>query len=386
MIDLTRQTECTGCGACVNICPKNALRLLPDESGFLYPQVDPQACVDCSLCNGVCQIEHPSGENIAEQAFYGLINKNDAHLKAASSGGAFPALAEEIFARGGVVVGCAFDEEHKAVHTVTHSQEACIQKLCGSKYVQSEMGDIYAQVKKLLSQGRLVLFTGTPCQVEGLLLFLKHKPDNLITVDLICHGVSSPLLWSQHKEHLEQKAGGKLQGYRFRAKITPDLSPYHYSYRINKKRIQGPALLDRYYADFLKGVNLRESCYRCQFSNLHRVSDLTIGDFWGAEACLPGLDLRQGVSLVIVNSPLGRELLQAIADRITLKEVSKEDAVTGNHNLSSPTARPVSREDYYERCFSDFEGWEASYVATKSWKLAKLKSRIPAPIKRLLRR
>lgn len=386
MIDLTRQTECTGCGACVHICPTKAIALKPDESGFLYPHIDSQACINCSACNKVCQMEKSSRQNAPEQTFYALVNKNEGQLKVSSSGGAFLAVAAYVFAQGGVVVGCAFDEDLKAVHTVTHSLDECIQKLCGSKYVQSQTGSTYPEVRQLLKSGRLVLYTGTPCQIEGLLLFLKEKPENLITMDLICHGVSSPLLWKKHKVHLEKKAGGPLNGYRFRDKEKAGTAFYHYSYTVNKKHRHGPAVLDRYYMDFMRGVNHRESCYQCKFATPDRVSDLTVGDFWGAEKQIPDLDLQKGVSLLIVNSRCGRQVLRAIADNVILREVTKDNAVADNHNLTAPTPRPACREDYYRNCFADFETWEKAYVSTKSWKLAKLKSMIPASFKRLLGR
>lgn len=386
MIDLTRQAECTGCGACVNICPTGAIGLRPDESGFLYPHMNPQACIDCSACNKVCQMEKTSRKEAPEQTFYALVNRNKSHLKVSSSGGAFLAVAAYVFAQGGVVVGCAFDETLKAVHTVTHSLDECIQKLCGSKYVQSQTGTTYAEVKGLLADGRLVLYTGTPCQIEGLLLFLKEKPDNLITLDLICHGVSSPLLWQKHKAHLEKKAGERLLRYRFRDKEKAGLALYHYSYQCNSKNVHGPSILDRYYTDFLKGFNHRESCYQCKFANLNRPGDLTVGDFWGARKHIPDLDVHKGISLLMVNSRRGMEVLRAVADKVILKEVSKDSAVGDNHNLSAPTPRPACREGYYQNCFADFEGWEKAYVSTKTWKLAKLKSMIPASFKRLLRR
>ena len=386
MIDLTRQKECTGCGACVSICPTQAIRLQPDECGFLYPHIDPRACIDCSACNTVCQMEKGARQAPQEQAFYALVNQNQEHLKVSSSGGAFLAVAEYVFFQGGAVVGCAFDEDLKAIHTVTHSLEACIQKLCGSKYVQSETGSTYSEVRQLLKSGRLVLYTGTPCQIEGLLLYLGKKPDNLITMDLICHGVSSPLLWKKHKEHLEKQAGGKLRSYRFRDKEKAGLALYHYRYQVNKKHRHGPAILDRYYTDFLKGFNHRESCYQCRYASLDRVSDLTMGDFWGVQKQLDGLNPRKGVSLLAVNSRLGHQVVQAISHRVTLKQVDKDSATADNHRLVTPTARPASRDGYYRRCFSDFEGWEREYTHTTAWRIAKLNSRVPVFVKRLLGR
>lgn len=363
--------------------------MLPDESGFLYPEIDKDRCIDCSLCDSVCQIDLCSEKEDCQKEFYALINKNKEQLKVSSSGGAFLAVAEYVFEMGGVVVGCAFNEEQKAVHVVTRSLEECVQKLCGSKYVQSETKETYTEVKELLKEGVPVLYVGTPCQIEGLLLFLKTKPDNLITLDLICHGVSSPLLWQKHKNHLESKVRGKINRYRFRGKEKTGWALYYYYYYYygdKNKCKHGPSLLDRYYTDFLKGKNYRESCYQCRYANLDRVSDITIGDFWGAQKHITDVDLHGGISLIVVNSQRGNEVIKQISHKVYLQKVSMEQATAENHNLLRPTERPEERNDYYKRCFSDFEQWEREYVATTAWKLAKLKSKIPSWIKKVLRR
>lgn len=389
MIDCKKNIACTGCAACVNICPQTAITLLPDESGFLYPNIDSSKCIDCSLCNSVCQIELHNEQEDYRQDFFALINRNDTHLRVSSSGGAFLAVAEYVFDKGGVVVGCAFDTDQKAVHTITYDLADCIEKLCGSKYVQSETRYTYTEVKHLLNNGKLVLYVGTPCQIEGLLLFLKKKPTNLITMDLICHGVSSPLLWKKHKEYLENKVHAKINKYRFRGKEKAGWALYYYYYYYygGKKRCkQGPSLLDRYYTDFLKGLNYRESCYQCRYANLNRVADITIGDFWGAEKYIDGIDLHDGVSLIIVNSSIGDEAIRQIKGKIYLKNVSRENAVKDNHNLICPTTRPEIRDDYYVQCFSNFEKWETEYIKTKTWKIAKLKSKVPSWLKKMIRR
>ena len=388
MIDLNRHTECTGCGACVNICPKDAITLAPDESGFLHPCIDEAKCVDCNLCNGVCQMDLCSEKAEGPGTFYALVNNNSQHLKVSSSGGAFLAVAEYVFSLGGLVAGCAFDENLKATHILTDNLAECIQKLCGSKYVQSETGQTFREVKSQLAAGKTVLYVGTPCQIEGLLLFLKGRPEKLITMDLICHGVSSPLLWKRHKEYLEHQAKGKLKDYQFRSKKKADAPPYYYHYTYGEKNRtkQGISLLDRYYTDFLKGLNHRESCYRCRYANQNRVGDLTIGDAWGSKTFAPELKARQGISLIAVNTALGEEVLKQISKNVTLQPVLAQAAAQYNHNLLAPSPRPAVRDQYYVNCFTDFEGWEKAYVSTGAWKLAKLKSLIPAPIKRLLGR
>ena len=388
MIDLNRISECSGCGACCSICPRDAITLAPDSSGFLYPKIDAAKCVDCNLCNRVCQMDFRSEKAPGPGDFYALVNKKKDHLKVSSSGGAFLAVAAYVFEQGGVVAGCGFDEALKATHILTYSLDECIQKLCGSKYVQSQTLDTFREVKGLLSSGRTVLYTGTPCQIEGLLLYLQGRPENLITMDLICHGVSSPLLWYKHKEYLQKQVRGTLDGYRFRSKEKPGSPPYFYRYTYagGTKTKEGPSVLDPYYTDFLKGLNHRESCYQCRYTNLDRVGDITLGDAWGAKKFTQGLDIENGVSLIRINTPKGQQILQKIADSVTLVPVDKEAVLQDNHRLTAPTPRPPQRDRYYQQCFADFVGWEKAYTHTLAWGMSKLKSKIPTFIKRAFRR
>ena len=372
----------------MNICPKNAIFMKPDSSGFLYPVIDETRCVDCSMCDSACQINKSSSACSYQEKYYALINKDEKHLKVSSSGGAFLAVAKCVFDADGVVVGCAFDDQQRAVHIATRSLDECIDKLCGSKYVQSDTQCIYKDTKKYLNEKKKVLFVGTPCQIEGLLLYLKERPNNLVTMDLICHGVSSPLLWEKHKDYLEKKVHAKINKYRFRGKEKAGWALYYYYYYYGKKNRckKGPSVLDRYYTDFLNGVNYRESCYRCKFANTERVGDITIGDFWGAEKFLEKADYRKGVSLIMVNTERGKQLLEQVSNNVYLHEVTKENAIAYNHNLIAPTSRPGKRDCYYRLCFADFEKWEREYVETRDWKIAKLKSRIPCWIKKVLKR
>lgn len=387
MIDVNELHNCSGCGACKSICAKGAISLVADESGFIYPHVDEQKCIDCALCDAVCQIQNNTVHSLeCEKKFYALVSKDEEQLKVSSSGGAFLAVATYVFNNNGIVAGCAFDDKLKAHHVITHTLDECVEKLCGSKYVQSDTESIYSEIKKLLSSGKLVLFTGTPCQVEGLYLFLNNAPDNLITMDLICHGVSSPLLWKKHKEYIESCVHAPINKFRFRGKEQTGWALYYYYYGGKNRCKKGPSVLDRYYTDFLKGVNYRESCYSCKFSNLKRVGDLTIGDFWGVEKYFPNLDAHKGISLLLVNSQKGKQVLQLIDKSVALYETNKENAVAGNLNLIMPTTRPEHRDTYYKLVLSDIEKWENDYVNTRSWKMAKLKSKVPSFIKKLLRR
>ncbi len=387
MIDKKNIQFCSGCGACKNVCKKEAIQMVEDKEGFLYPQIDMQKCVNCTMCETVCQIDKRyENDSKKEKEYYALVNKDNAHLSVSSSGGAFLSVAKYVFQKQGVVVGCAFDDNLVAHHIVTYNLKECIENLCGSKYVQSDTKTVYVEIKKLLSTGRLVLFTGTPCQVEGLYLYLRKKPDNLITIDLICHGVSSPLLWKKHKEYLENCVHSKIDKFRFRGKEKTGWALYYYYYYGKNKCKKGPSILDRYYADFLKGNNYRESCYTCRYANLNRVGDLTIGDFWGAEKYFPRLNVRKGVSLLLVNTKKGNETLCDIKDLVVLRKTTMQNATAENHNLIEPTKRPSVRNVYYNIAFEDFMKWEKEYTNTQAWKIAKLKSIIPSFIKKLIRK
>lgn len=387
MIDINDLHTCSGCGACKNICTIGAINLVADDCGFLYPRINEQKCVNCSLCDEVCQMNNKSERtSTCQQRFYALINGKDDQLNESSSGGAFLAIADYIFQNNGVVAGCAFDENIKAHHVLTYNLDECIEKLSGSKYVQSDTETIYAEIKQNLSAGRLVLFTGTPCQVEGLYLYLKKKPENLITLDLICHGVSSPLLWEKHKEYMESSVHAKINKYRFRGKGKAGWALYYYYYYGKNRCKKGPSQLDRYYTDFLKGVNYRESCYQCMFANLKRVGDITVGDFWGVKKYFPSIDANKGISLISVNTTKGERILSHIQKSVILYETNVHDATRHNQNLLKPTERPEIRNRYYDRAYADIGEWEKEFISTITWKLAWFKSKIPFFIRNLLRR
>lgn len=389
MIDISRDNMllCTGCAACENICPTGAIDMAENAEGFLYPQIDVKRCVGCGQCENVCQIFHR--DNLADRKalMFAAVNKDDDILGQSSSGGVFAALADIIAQRDGIIVGCQFDESMTAVHKAVEARKGYSQ-FHGSKYVQSNIGWTYREVERYLQEGRCVLFTGTPCQVRGLQLFLGKDYDNLLTADLICHGVPSPKLWHEHLSYLEKQNGKEIVSYRFRGKyrVGWSLYYYYYYYKGEKKPKHGYAMLDPFYTAFLKGENYRECCYRCNFATLPRVGDFTIGDYWGVEKHHHNLQANRGVSLLLLNTAKAKDLLSDIEDRMEIIPTKEEWATEYNHNLVRPTERPEERNRFYINVFNDVTHWENEFYRSPDVIKLWIKSKIPIKIKRLIKK
>ena len=316
MLKLINKKDCCGCFACYNICPKECISMLKDSEGFSYPQIDSKKCIECNLCEKVCPIinRYVEGEDKLE-GYYGYINDDNIRL-GSSSGGIFSAIADYVIENKGIVIGASFDDNFAVKHSIIESKRD-LWKLRGSKYVQSEINDIFKCVRDFLDDNRLVLFTGTPCQVAGLKKYLQKKYDNLYTVDILCHGVPSPKVWSKYINEKEKEYGSKIFKINFRNK---DEGWNNFSLKINfengaiyKNNIKN----DLYLKFFLNHLSLRPSCHSCKFKSLNRASDLTIGDAWGIDKIDSSINSYNGVSLVIVHSEKGERLIKIrkIADK-----------------------------------------------------------------------
>ena len=346
--------DCYGCRACEQICPQHAISIKPNEEGFLYPVLEANKCVNCGLCVKVCPIENVSETN-TPIAVYAAQFKNEEELLESSSGGVFSALAEYILLKNGYVAGCVFDNNLVALHILTSDKDE-VKKMRGSKYVQSDTGNIYTEIRNFLESEKLVLFTGTPCQVDGLRRYLRKDYDNLVTVDLICHGVPSPRLLSNYLTVTTEKKG-RVSSLRFRDKKRngwcsqgsiccngkiKTISPYNNSY---------------YYYYYLQNSVSRMCCYSCKYSSVERTADITIGDYWNIEDIISGIDTKNGFSALLINTAKGERILNAIYDKMYLYETSLDEVVRGNGNLSSPSKLPVQRKAIYLRI--EQEGWTA---------------------------
>ena len=335
------KAECTGCGACVSICPKGAITMQPDEEGFCYPVVDPALCISCDLCEKRCPVGAAHEER--EVKAYGAQNRDRAVREKSSSGGVFSALAQGVIASGGVVFGAAFDDALHVEH-VGAIDENELAAMRGSKYVQSDAAEAIGNAAALLRRGIPVLFSGTPCQVAGLKEYLRKDYANLVTVDFVCHSVPSPMAWQEYvKLRARQDNGGQLPStVNLRDKAT-GWSRYGYSNRFTYAdgRTHSAGSGESLYMKLFGGGYIsRNACENCHFKGYSRVSDVTVGDFWGIWDIAPEMDDNKGTSVVLVQSEKGAALLEAIRERLVLKEVSLEDASAQNPAMIRTT--PVS--------------------------------------------
>ena len=340
--------ECTGCSLCSLLCPKESVEMKMDSEGFLQPIINNETCINCGLCYKKCPSVRET-EKHHTPIYYATAIKNKEKLLRSSSGGNFYALADRFIADGGYVCGCVFDESIKAVHICTNNM-CKVERMMGSKYVQSSITECLKEAKKVIGAGKRVLFTGTACQVAAAKEFLKN--DNLLyTVDILCHGVPSPLFLSKYVDFLENKHKGKLVRLEFRNKQELGWGSEHRTYYEikNKKGIIGyRPKLPAYFCAFFWSLNLRESCYNCKFAGKDRVSDITIGDFWGYKAYF-GKDFPDGISIASVNSEKGQELYASISQEMEFKIEIPQDSATGtNTNFYHPTLRPVTRDGFYK--------------------------------------
>lgn len=331
MIKIDDKSQCCGCWACYNVCPKHCIEMVEDGEGFRYPHVDTDRCIDCGLCEKICPLKQSQMDDSLPESFV-VQHKDVEVLRNSTSGGFFTAISKWAIAQGGVVFGAAFSDDMELRHSCAETLEEC-RKFRGSKYVQSLIGDCYAQVKKYLSQGRIVVFSGTPCQISGLYHFLRgQKYENLVTVDLVCHGTPSPLLLRKYLAYHASLVGCKPIDYRSRDKH------YGYSYstasiwfkdkgKIYHKGKDADIMLRLYFNDICS----RPSCYKCHFKTINRVSDITIFDCWNAQSVSKSFS-DKGATNVFVHSSLGMEVFNQIKDEFIyskskIDQIIKRDGV-----------------------------------------------------------
>lgn len=298
---------CCGCAACEAVCPRHCVVMRPDSEGFLYPSVDESACIDCGKCVRTCSFRRPF-EPYAPKQSYAFIHNDDLVRQQSSSGGVFTRLAMSVLHRGGVVFGASFDAEWQVRISYTESAEG-LQAFRGSKYVQASVGTAYADVKAFLRQERLVLFSGSPCQVAGLHHFLGRNYDNLITVDFACHGVPSPKVWAMYVREKQREARSPVTRVCFRDK-RGGWHGFHLTFCFKNNTVASqPQNADLYMQAFLDNLTERPSCAACKAKSGCSHSDITFADFWGLEHLMPELDDDKGASLVIVRTERGGTLL-----------------------------------------------------------------------------
>lgn len=357
-------SDCCFCRACEHVCAKKAISFSADEEGFSYPVVDESLCIDCGLCQKVCPMQEPQKVLKEEGKAYAFQLKDKTLLSTSSSGGAFIAIASSVLKKGGVVYGAAW--EGKTVFHRRVDESGDIHVLMGSKYVQSDTGNTYIQVKEDLTNGKIVYYTGTPCQIAGLKLFLRREYDNLITSDLICHGTPSPKMLEETISHIEKRMNSTFLGYDFRdKKIKGWACSSSSSYRKPNGRIcylKHSREMEAYFTAFMAGHMMRMNCYHCPFATYQRVGDLTIADYWGVKKLHPEFpNPSVGMSLILVNTEKGQQIYKVISKENFTHEVDLHEAAVLNKNLRQPTEYCPERETSYHLAFTDYEGFLKKY-------------------------
>lgn len=359
------EEHCCGCTACMNICPQNAISMVRTEKGFEYPEIDSTKCVSCGVCKNVCDFQNPKGSKNHILQAYAMQHRNKEIVFNSSSGGAFTAISDWVLLQGGTVYGAAFDKE---TFYVRHISAECAHerdRMRGSKYVQSSLGYVFKKIKKDIDSGKKVLFSGTPCQCAGLCSYLHGHPDNLVIVDLLCHGTPSPDFLVNHIGRIEVNSQKKVAEYWYRSK------KYGYEHTHEVLFSDGSRLCNVDIKRILKlfVVGMRPSCFECKYANRERYGDLTIGDMFEAPK-LVGLVDHRGTSTVIVNTELGNTIIDAIKENCVLIPVDEQSI------KQSALKERVSKPKNYEKIWQDYLQHGYDYIlehyaplSVKSWGL-----------------
>ncbi|KGK86737.1 Coenzyme F420 hydrogenase/dehydrogenase, beta subunit C-terminal domain [Clostridium sp. HMP27] len=348
----SKKENCSGCSACFNACPTKAIHMEPDQEGFLYPVIDQALCVDCRKCVNICPIICEGNyKQQSEPEFLVAKHKSEDVLMSSTSGGAFTALSDAVLKEGGIIYGVDYDDEFRVLHKRTETIEGR-NRMRVSKYVQSNMGNIFQQIEKDLLNKRTVLFTGTPCQTAGLRAYMRYSSltENLYICDLICHSIPSPLVWEDYKKLLEKEHGGKLTDIQFRSKIidwSRENSNKTFLYKTStSEEVHND---ERFYKLFFGAKTItRPSCSECRFTDIHRTSDITIADYWGIEKYAPEWMDTKGVSVILVNNEKGAKLLEKCSDALKYEKRPKEESLTEQQRLSEPVQFPEDRHKFWE--------------------------------------
>ena len=353
MISITEKKKCCGCTACSSICPKKAIDMVEDEEGFLYPRVDVEKCVNCGLCDKVCPVINKYQNGIIGNInIYGCQNMNDDIRKMSTSGGMFYVLANKVIENDGIVYATGFDENSNIYHLKAENQRDLIG-MCGSKYVQSNLSDVFLKIKIDLQNNKTVFFIGTPCQVEGLLKYIDDKYKKyLYTTDLVCYGVPSPGLYRKWIEYLEKKYSCKVTNINFRDK------KYGYSGTNIKIFLSNGEIIEdcRDAKTFLKSMfshlGLRPSCYDCIFRDKAKSCDFTLGDIWDIYKYSKEMDDNKGTTLVTINTKRGMDFFNTISEdnikKIFITKIDKENVNTYYKNKWKKIKIPKRREEFFK--------------------------------------
>lgn len=373
---------CSGCSACAQICSHGAISMNADSEGFIYPKINESLCVECGLCEKVCPYIESEKKNVKNSSpeVNAAWHLDEDIRKVSSSGGIFTALASYVLENNGAVVGAGFTKDLKLQHQVIDKVDQ-LTILRGSKYLQSDINNTFSETKKLLKSNKLVLFVGTPCQVGGLKSFLFNKDyENLITCDIVCHGVPSPLVFDKYIFEKESEKGDKLVHVDFRYKTESWKSYKHKLIFESKKEEVSLASGNIYMKGFLSNIFLRPSCHSCSFMGRNRCSDITLGDYWGIQNFYPQLDDDKGTSLVLIHSNTGKKIFKDIQNNIFMASTTLESAIAGNPCIIKPVLPHVKRKKF----FNNIDDKDFSLLINRYCVSPSLLKRVLNKIKRII--
>ena len=379
MEEIIEKSKCTGCTACMNICPKNAISMVEDKEGFKHPVIDQSKCINCGLCKKTCPVLNTSKNDSLNKCYVAYNKDKESTLNKASSGNIFELVAKKVLNNKGIVIGASFDKDNKLNHIAIDNIKD-LEKLKGSKYLQSNLGNIFKYIKDNLDDKQL-LFVGTPCQVAGLKAYLKKDYDNLITIDLVCHGVPSPKLFNKYIKELESEYHDKVINYNFRDKVS-GWDTYSNTITFKNKKITELHSNNKYMKLFLSDIALRESCYDCNFKIGNKYSDLTLGDFWGVNKYYPDMYNKSGVSAIIINTEKGKNIFASIKDDIIYKDCQLDEIISGNPSLRISGSYPNKRNEF----FKDLEINTISDLSNKYVKKVSLFKKLINKSKRIIKK
>ena len=356
MIRVNDPQECCGCTACASVCAHDAISMQPDTLGFLYPAVDENKCVDCGLCEKVCAFNnhYDTNLNLTKPDVYAARHKDLCEVETSRSGAAFIASSDYVLEQGGVVFGAGLNEHFRVVHKRATSKEQR-DEFKGSKYVQSNLCGVFRQIKQDLKDGKIVLFSGTPCQTAGLASYIGQKlREKLFLVDIVCHGVPSPYVWGDYLAYLEKKQKSKIVRLNFRDK-------QRFGWKAHRETFEFANGVKRSFPhSFYRNILFRYSCGNCFYCNIHRPSDITLADFWSWKKIDSEINSDdKGISLLFINTEKGRKLFEQVQNKMNIKSVRLADAMQPNH--LHPSAVHPQRMKFEH----DYKIYGFEYIAKK---------------------
>lgn len=368
------KSECCGCGACAAICPKSCISMSADQEGFKYPSVDTEICINCGLCMRVCPFERVK-KHIPNKVYAAKARNNEIQYKS-SSGGAFEILASYLLENGYSIYGAAYSKDFSAVSHILIEDKEDLQKLRGSKYVQSDITDLFKDIRRKLDDGARILFSGTGCQTASLKSFLQKDYENLVTVDILCHGVPSPILFNEYVKCIRQNYGNIIS-----MNMKDKTNGWgHQKLRISAEKKIPEHIQGLWYSIFYSRVALRSSCYKCPYMDISRPGDISLGDYWGIENIDKEFYDKRGVSLVLLNTAKGEDLFNDIVNRFNLLETDIEKCM--QPVLSGPQPQPEWRhsfwDSYYQNGFKEtaYRIWGVAFGNIYQYKLLRLIKRL----------